>query len=60
MCRLGRCGLTHNCCFDISSVLSSNQSLVELDLSNNVLGDAGIKLLCVGLKHLFCNLQKLW
>ncbi|XP_076994003.1 NACHT, LRR and PYD domains-containing protein 3 [Tamandua tetradactyla] len=57
---LGRCGLTHNCCFDISSVLSSNQSLVELDLSNNVLGDAGIKLLCVGLKHLFCNLQKLW
>ncbi|XP_004481114.2 NACHT, LRR and PYD domains-containing protein 3 [Dasypus novemcinctus] len=57
---LGRCGLTHHCCFHISSVLSSNQNLVELDLSNNVLGDTGVNFLCVGLRHLFCNLQKLW
>uniref|UniRef100_A0A2K5WM50 NACHT, LRR and PYD domains-containing protein 3 n=1 Tax=Macaca fascicularis TaxID=9541 RepID=A0A2K5WM50_MACFA len=58
--RLGRCGLSHECCFDISLVLSSNQKLVELDLSDNALGDFGIRLLCVGLKHLLCNLKKLW
>uniref|UniRef100_A0A2K6FH48 NACHT, LRR and PYD domains-containing protein 3 n=1 Tax=Propithecus coquereli TaxID=379532 RepID=A0A2K6FH48_PROCO len=57
---LGRCGLSHQCCFDISLVLSSNQKLLELDLSDNALGDFGIRLLCVGLKHLFCNLEKLW
>ncbi|XP_047717103.1 NACHT, LRR and PYD domains-containing protein 3 isoform X4 [Prionailurus viverrinus] len=58
--RLGRCCLSYQCCFNISSVLSSNQKLVELDLSHNSLGDLGIKLLCVGLRHLFCNLKKLW
>ncbi|XP_008710250.1 NACHT, LRR and PYD domains-containing protein 3 isoform X3 [Ursus maritimus] len=57
---LGRCCLSHQCCFNISSVLSSNQKLVELDLSHNTLGDFGIRLLCVGLRHLSCNLKKLW
>ncbi|CAO2643360.1 NACHT, LRR and PYD domains-containing protein 3 [Lemmus lemmus] len=47
-------------CFDISSVLSCSQKLIELDLSDNALGDFGVRLLCVGLQHLFCNLQKLW
>ncbi|CAO2643361.1 NACHT, LRR and PYD domains-containing protein 3 [Lemmus lemmus] len=46
--------------FDISSVLSCSQKLIELDLSDNALGDFGVRLLCVGLQHLFCNLQKLW
>uniref|UniRef100_A0A8D2ATT6 NACHT, LRR and PYD domains-containing protein 3 n=1 Tax=Sciurus vulgaris TaxID=55149 RepID=A0A8D2ATT6_SCIVU len=53
---LGRCGLSHLCCFDISLVLSSNQKLVELDLSDNALGDFGVRLLGVGLKHLLCLL----
>uniref|UniRef100_A0A8C5NW00 NACHT, LRR and PYD domains-containing protein 3 n=1 Tax=Jaculus jaculus TaxID=51337 RepID=A0A8C5NW00_JACJA len=57
---LGRCGLTHECCFDISAVLSSNQKLVELDLSDNALGDFGVRLLCMGLKHLVCTVRKLW
>ncbi|XP_047393550.1 NACHT, LRR and PYD domains-containing protein 3 isoform X1 [Sciurus carolinensis] len=57
---LGRCGLSHLCCFDISLVLSSNQKLVELDLSDNALGDFGVRLLGVGLRHLLCCLQKLW
>ncbi|XP_077764622.1 NACHT, LRR and PYD domains-containing protein 3 isoform X3 [Canis aureus] len=57
---LGQCCLSYQCCFNISSVLSNNQKLEELDLSHNALGDFGIRLLCVGLKHLFCNLNKLW
>ncbi|XP_025323614.2 NACHT, LRR and PYD domains-containing protein 3 isoform X2 [Canis lupus dingo] len=57
---LGQCCLSYRCCFNISSVLSNNQKLEELDLSHNALGDFGIRLLCVGLKHLFCNLNKLW
>lgn len=57
---LGQCCLSHQCCFNISSVLSNNQKLVELDLSHNALGDFGIRLLCVGLRHLFCKLKKLW
>ncbi|XP_039741488.1 NACHT, LRR and PYD domains-containing protein 3 isoform X2 [Pteropus medius] len=58
--RLRRCCLSHRCCFDVSSVLSSNQTLVELDLSHNGLADCGVRLLCVGLRHIFCNLRKLW
>ncbi|KAF6281065.1 NLR family pyrin domain containing 3 [Rhinolophus ferrumequinum] len=58
--RLRRCCLSHHCCFIVSSALSSNQMLVELDLSHNALADSGVRLLCVGLKHAFCNLQKLW
>ncbi|XP_062045816.1 NACHT, LRR and PYD domains-containing protein 3 isoform X2 [Lepus europaeus] len=58
--RLGRCGLSHQCCFDISLVLSGSQKLAELDLSDNALGDFGVRLLCVGLRHLSCQLQKLW
>uniref|UniRef100_A0A671EX55 NACHT, LRR and PYD domains-containing protein 3 n=3 Tax=Rhinolophus ferrumequinum TaxID=59479 RepID=A0A671EX55_RHIFE len=57
---LRRCCLSHHCCFIVSSALSSNQMLVELDLSHNALADSGVRLLCVGLKHAFCNLQKLW
>ncbi|KAK2505123.1 hypothetical protein MC885_017200 [Smutsia gigantea] len=60
MVTLARCCLSHHCCSNISSVLSSNQKLVELDLNHNALGDLGVKQLCAGLRHLLCRLEKLW
>ncbi|KAG8509295.1 NACHT, LRR and PYD domains-containing protein 3, partial [Galemys pyrenaicus] len=41
------------------SVLSTNRSLAELDLSDNVLGDSGAQLLCEALQDPACGLQKL-
>jgi len=56
--RLAHCKLTCKCCETVSSVLqSSNSSLRELDLTNNDLQDSGVKLLCVGLKSLNCQLN---
>uniref|UniRef100_K7FTD3 NACHT, LRR and PYD domains-containing protein 3 n=1 Tax=Pelodiscus sinensis TaxID=13735 RepID=K7FTD3_PELSI len=58
-CGLRCCHLTSACCEDLVSALKTNPSLKELDLSGNKLGEAGIKLLCKGLKHPNCNVQKL-
>ncbi|XP_067396586.1 ribonuclease inhibitor [Emydura macquarii macquarii] len=58
--RLDDCSLSASSCEDIGSVLGSNQSLTELKLNNNELGDSGVELLCKGLMTPNCNLQKLW
>ncbi|XP_057181109.1 NACHT, LRR and PYD domains-containing protein 5-like isoform X1 [Triplophysa rosa] len=53
------CGLTGESCSALASVLSSNTSLKELDVSNNHLQDSGVKKLQTGLENIHCQLQKL-
>ncbi|KAM4709331.1 NACHT, LRR and PYD domains-containing protein 3-like [Discoglossus pictus] len=57
--RLRRCDLTSSCCEDLQDVITTNRSLITLDLSYNKLGDSGVKLLCDGLRHPDCALQEL-
>ncbi|XP_015247967.1 PREDICTED: NACHT, LRR and PYD domains-containing protein 12-like [Cyprinodon variegatus] len=55
---LGGCDLFWRTCEALSSILSSPScSIRELDLSNNNLGDMGVKLLCAGVKGLHCKLE---
>lgn len=58
--RLGICRLSSTACEGLSTVLQLNRHLRELDLSFNDLGDRGMWLLCEGLRHPSCRLQKLW
>uniref|UniRef100_A0A8C1UZR3 Uncharacterized protein n=1 Tax=Cyprinus carpio TaxID=7962 RepID=A0A8C1UZR3_CYPCA len=58
--RLWRCGLTHECCAALASALNSNPShLRELDLSENNLGNQGVKLFSDALKNPQCKLETL-
>ncbi|KAM4818191.1 NACHT, LRR and PYD domains-containing protein 12-like isoform 1-T1 [Thomomys bottae] len=57
---LWTCHLTGACCQDLCNALYTNEHLTDLDLSDNALGDEGIKVLCKGLEHPSCKLQTLW
>ncbi|XP_027626182.1 NACHT, LRR and PYD domains-containing protein 12 isoform X3 [Tupaia chinensis] len=57
---LDSCGLTAVACTDLSFTLGINQTLTELYLTNNALGDTGVRLLCRRLSHPGCKLRVLW
>ncbi|KAG7491544.1 hypothetical protein MATL_G00004960 [Megalops atlanticus] len=58
--RLAGCGITCDCCGNLASAaLSSSSNLRELDLSDNDLQDAGVKLLSAALGNPHCKLEKL-
>ncbi|XP_078390100.1 NACHT, LRR and PYD domains-containing protein 3-like isoform X4 [Cetorhinus maximus] len=63
-CKIQKLGLFNNnltdsCAEDLASVISTNQSLTDLDLGFNPLGDSGVKLLSVGLRNSGCKIQRL-
>ncbi|XP_059817654.1 NACHT, LRR and PYD domains-containing protein 3-like [Hypanus sabinus] len=57
---LGEVGLTDSGAEDLVSALSTKPSLTELDLSNNELGDSGVKLVSAALRNQECKIQRLW
>ncbi|KAG5277783.1 hypothetical protein AALO_G00091340 [Alosa alosa] len=57
--RLADCKLTDTSCEIVASVLQSPNSLQQLDLSDNDLGDFGVQLLSKGLSSSNCTIQTL-
>ncbi|KAL7853019.1 hypothetical protein SRHO_G00188040 [Serrasalmus rhombeus] len=55
--RLDSCNLGEKFCENLGSVLQSENSLKELDLSKNDLQDSGAELLSAGLKSPHCKLE---
>ncbi|KAI2647298.1 NLR family CARD domain-containing protein 3 [Labeo rohita] len=53
---LNDCGLTDKSCSALATVLGSDTSLKELNMSNNNL-QSGVKLLCAGLENMKCHLE---
>lgn len=57
---LWECDITSRGCRDICRLLGAKESLKELSLMGNELGDEGARLLCERLKEPSCQLQTLW
>lgn len=58
--RLWECDITNRGCRDICRLLGAKESLKELSLMGNELGDEGARLLCERLLEPSCQLQTLW
>ncbi|XP_069749998.1 NACHT, LRR and PYD domains-containing protein 12-like [Narcine bancroftii] len=56
---LNSTGLTDSCTEDLYDALSTNQSLTDLNLSDNNLGDSGVKRISAALRNPDCKIQKL-
>ncbi|XP_078506385.1 NACHT, LRR and PYD domains-containing protein 3-like [Lissotriton helveticus] len=54
------CSLTAPCCPGLASALMASPALTELTLSDNNLGDFGLRLLCDGLRNPGCRVQRLY
>ncbi|XP_073793397.1 uncharacterized protein isoform X1 [Danio rerio] len=54
---LNACELTNESCCSMSNALSSENNLIELNMSNNDLQDSGVQQLCSGLKSTMCKLE---
>ncbi|XP_067915981.1 NACHT, LRR and PYD domains-containing protein 3-like isoform X1 [Heterodontus francisci] len=64
-CKIQRLWLSHNaltasCMENLTSILNTNQSLTDLNLNDNNLGDSGVKLLSEALRNPDCKIQRLW
>ncbi|XP_062406066.1 NLR family CARD domain-containing protein 3-like, partial [Sardina pilchardus] len=57
--RFADCKLTDKSCEIVTSVLQSPNSLLQLDLSHNDLGDSGVQLLSKGLSSFNCKIHTL-
>ncbi|XP_063059895.1 NACHT, LRR and PYD domains-containing protein 12-like [Engraulis encrasicolus] len=57
--RLSGCQLTDQSCEVVANALQSANTLLEMDLSNNALGDSGVEFICKGLSSPHCKLQTL-
>ncbi|XP_078069562.1 NACHT, LRR and PYD domains-containing protein 3-like isoform X2 [Mustelus asterias] len=56
---LYRNDLTESCAEDLASAVSTNQSLIDLNLDDNKLGDSGVKTLSAALRKPDCKIQTL-
>ncbi|XP_025717873.1 ribonuclease inhibitor isoform X1 [Callorhinus ursinus] len=54
------CDITTAGCRDLCRVLGAKESLKEMSLAGNALGDEGARLLCDSLREPGCRLQSLW
>ncbi|XP_036151472.1 ribonuclease inhibitor isoform X1 [Myotis myotis] len=57
---LWECDFTARGCKDLCRVLRAKESLKELSVSGNEVGDEGARLLCETLQEPSCQLQSLW
>ncbi|XP_069713333.1 NACHT, LRR and PYD domains-containing protein 3-like isoform X2 [Phaenicophaeus curvirostris] len=53
------CRLSESCCAELAALLAEHPSLAHLELGDSTLGDAGVRLLCTGLRQPGCRLRVL-